>query len=129
MPITRHRALIIALAGIALLLAATLYAYRVPAAPGPRASANVFSADRAKAILQDLVGDGVPHPIGSAANTRLRESIVARLSSLGYTSEMQSGFVCNDAGTCGSPVNIVATLGQRSSGEDSVLLEIGRAHV
>jgi len=122
MPITRHRALIIALAGIALLLAATLYAYRVPAAPGPRASANVFSADRAKAILQDLVGDGVPHPIGSAANTRLRESIVARLSSLGYTSEMQSGFVCNDAGTCGSPVNIVATLGQRSSGEDSVLL-------
>jgi hypothetical protein len=112
----------ITLAGIALLLAATLYAYRLPAARGPGASTDLFSAGRAQVILQDLAGSGLPHPIGSAANARLRERIVKRLSSLGYTTELQSGFVCNDEGTCGSPVNIIATLGKNSGGGDAVLL-------
>ena len=122
MAATRHHALMITLAGIALLLAATLYAYRLPAPRGPEASTDVFSAGRAEAILLDLAGSGVPHPIGSAANARVRDAIVRRLSALGYTTELQSGFVCNDAGTCGSPVNIVATLGKNSGAGDAVLL-------
>ena len=73
MPTASNRGLILALTGIALLLAITLIAYR-PAAPlGPEASPTVFSAYRAMAILRDLVGDGVPHPIGSPANARVRE--------------------------------------------------------
>jgi hypothetical protein len=122
MAAARHHALIITLAGIAVLLAATLHAYRLPAPQGPETSPDVFSAGRAEIILQDLAGSGVPHPIGSAANAKVRETIVERLSSLGYSTELQSGFVCNDDGTCGSPVNIVATLGQTSGGGDSVLL-------
>jgi hypothetical protein len=123
-----NRRLLVALAGIALLLAATMLAYRPTPALGPNASLSAFSAFRATAILQDLVGNGVPHPIGSPADAQLREAIVKRFSALGYTTELQSGFVCNDEGVCGTPVNIVARLGSSASPEgrtpeqDAVLL-------
>jgi Peptidase family M28 len=119
---TRNHGLIVALTGIALLLAATLIAYRPPTPLGPGASPGAFSAYRAKSILQDLVGNGVPHPIGSAADAQVRGAIVKRLSALGYAPELQSGFVCNDEGVCGSPVNIIARLGASSDDRDAVLL-------
>ena len=122
MPAASNRGLIFALLGIALLLALTLIAYRPPPPLGAEASPTVFSAYRAKAILQDLVGDGVPHPIGSPANARLREAIVRRLSALGYATELQSGFVCNDDGTCGSPINIIATLRGAAALDGAILL-------
>src|ERR1700731_3651525 len=108
MAIEDNRGLILAGAGIAVLLAATLLAYRTPAALGPAGSPAVFSASRAQAILKDLVGDDVPHPVGSAANAHVRELIVKRLSALGYATELQTGLVCNDFGNCGTPSNIVA---------------------
>jgi hypothetical protein len=117
---------LLALAGIAMLLAATEAAYRPPAPLATSAPLSSFSAYRAKAILQDLIGDGAPHPIGSAADARIREAVVRRLSALGYAAELQTGFVCSDDGVCGSPVNIVAPLGLKSAdGEtqrDAVLL-------
>src|ERR1700722_921498 len=116
-----NRGLLFALAGIALLLIATLAAYRPPAPLGANASPDAFSADRAKAILEDLVGDGIPHPIGSPAGARTREAIVRRLSALGYAPQLQSGFVCRD-GVCGDPVNIIATLGGSSGDQDAVML-------
>src|ERR1700674_3236752 len=103
-----NRGLALALTGIALLLAATLAAYRPPAPLGASASPDVFSAYRAEQILQDLVGNGIPHPVGSPAGARLREAIVRRLTAMGYSPELQSGFVCRD-GVCGNPVNIIAT--------------------
>jgi hypothetical protein len=109
-------------AGIAALLAATLLAYRTPPALGPTVSPTIFSASRAQAILEDLVGDGVPHPIGSAQNARVRERIVQRLTALGYTTELQTGLVCNDFGECGTPTNIVATYGPAAAVKDAVLL-------
>jgi hypothetical protein len=116
-----NRGLAFALAGTALLLAATLAAYRPPTPLGANASPSAFSADRAQAILQDLVGNGVPHPIGSPANARMREAIVKRLTALGMAPELQSGFVCRD-GVCGSPVNIVATLRGSTEDPDAVML-------
>src|SRR6202140_452780 len=116
-----NRGLALALAGIALLLTATLVAYRPSAPLGANASPDVFSAYRAKAILQDLVGNGRPHPIGSPAGARIREAIVQRLAALGYAPELQTGFVCRD-GVCGSPVNIVATLGPSTEDENAVML-------
>src|SRR5271156_835665 len=117
-----NRGLLIALSGIALLLAATLATYRPPAPRGPDASPAAFSAHRAKAILEDLVGNGVAHPIGSPADAQMREAIVKRLSALGYSTELQSGFVCNDDGECGNPTNIVATLGPKPVAREAVLL-------
>jgi Peptidase family M28 len=113
-----NRGLILALAGIALLLASTLLAYRPPAPSGPGAAASAFSAYRAKTILRDLMGSGVPHPIGSPADAQLRQAIVDRLTALGYGVELQSGWACNE-GTCGSPINIIARLGGGADGAGS----------
>lgn len=114
--------LLLTFVGVALLLAAVLDAYRLPSPPDAPTSTDAFSADRATSILRDLDGSGTPHPIGSADNARVRENIVRRLAELGYATELQSGFVCNDAGTCGSPVNVIATLAKNSYGADAVLL-------
>jgi hypothetical protein len=122
MAIGNNRGLYVAGAGIALLLAATLLAYRTPAPLGPLAPPAVFSASRAQAILKELVGNDVPHPIGSAANAAVRELIVKRLTALGYAAELQTGLVCNDFGECGTPTNIVATYGGDVAGKDGVLL-------
>src|SRR5712671_1990801 len=116
-----NRGLAFAVAGIALLLAATWYAYRPPAPLGPDAPPSAFSAYRAEVILRDLVGNGIPHPIGSPAGARLREAIVERLAALGYAPELQSGFVCRE-GVCGSPVNIIATLRGSAGDKDTVML-------
>jgi hypothetical protein len=117
-----NRGLMLALAGTVLLLACTWIAYRSPAPLGPDAPPGVFSAYRAKAILRDLVGDNVPHPIGSSADAQVREAIVERLSGLGYAPELQSGFVCSEGGVCGSPVNIIVRVGAGSADQDAVLL-------
>jgi Peptidase family M28 len=118
----RNRGLLLAAAGIVMLLAATFAAYRLPAPLGADAPAAQFSARRAAAILQDLVGDGVPHPMGSPAAARLREAIAARLTALGYATEFQSGLVCNDSGVCGNPINIVARLAGSAGEQNAVLL-------
>jgi hypothetical protein len=117
-----NRGLILAAAGIVVLFAATLLAYRTPAALALDAPATAFSAARARETLKDLVGNDVPHPIGSPANAQVRDLIVKRLTALGYTVTLQTGLVCNDWGTCGVPTNIVATLGGAPAGNDAVLL-------
>ena len=118
----RSRGLILALAGLALLLAATFAAYRPVRPLELDAPPTRFSAHRAAAILQDLVGSGIPHPIASSAAAQLREAIIERLSALGYAPELQSGFVCNDSGVCGNAVNIIATLAGGPQAPDAVLL-------
>ena len=105
----RNRGLILAFAGILLLLAATLVAYRPTAPLGLAGAPNAFSAVRAQAILKTLVGANQPHPIGSSANAGVRAAIVSQLTDLGYTPELQSGLVCSKWGVCGTPTNIVVT--------------------
>ncbi|MEO7208413.1 MAG: M28 family peptidase [Steroidobacteraceae bacterium] len=117
----RSRGLLIAGIGAALLLVATLAAYRTPAPLGLDAAPTVFSAARARGILKELVGDGVPHPMGGAADVKVRNLIVKRLTALGYTTELQTGLSCNGFGACGTPTNIVATRGELS-GKDAVML-------
>jgi Peptidase family M28 len=116
------RTLGVALVGLALLFAATLAANRLPAAKN--AQSDEFSAVRALNILSDLVGNGIPHPIGSAANAHLRDSLVRRLTQLNYRVELQTGLSCNRYGICGSPTNIIATPPnfEPSNNPDTVLL-------
>lgn len=49
-----------------------------------------FSASNARAILKELVGDGIPHPSGSGQNVVVRERIVAYLRESGYEPQLQS---------------------------------------
>ena len=122
MTMGENRGLVIAGIGAALILAATLAAYRTPAPLDKDAGATVFSAMRAREILKELVGDGVPHPMGSAADAKVRDLIVKRLTALGYTAELQTGLSCNEIGAaCGTPTNIVATRGA-FAGNDAVML-------
>src|SRR5580692_9080005 len=121
MAMGKNRGLIIAGIGVALLLAATLAAYRTPAPLRVDASPTVFSAARAQEILKELVGDGVPHPMGGAADAKVRDLIVKRLTALGYTTDLQTGLSCNDFGACGTPTNIVAKRGE-FAGKDAVML-------
>ncbi|HEY6621010.1 MAG TPA: M28 family peptidase [Steroidobacteraceae bacterium] len=118
----KSRGLIIAGIGSALILAATLAAYRTPAPLNTDAAPTVFSAARAREVLKELVGDGVPHPMGSAADAKVRDRIVKRLTALGYTAELQTGLSCNEiSAACGTPTNIVATRGA-FAGKDAVML-------
>ncbi len=80
-----------------------------PPAPLPEdASARLFSAGRARKVLDRLVGDGRSHPIGSAANAAVRERITASLRELGYEVEVEAGLACGDWGVCGRVENVVA---------------------
>jgi hypothetical protein len=99
---------------------ASVAAHRPPDAPGPATPAEQFSAIRAMEVLRDLVGDGQPHPLGSAAAVRVRTRIVQRLAALGIESALQSGaLVCSAWGRCGMPVNIVARLPGTEDGADA----------
>jgi hypothetical protein len=60
--------------------------------PSPRAAdgpSDQFSAERARVILKDLVGDGIPHPSGSAQNAVVREKILKYFRLFGYEPEVQ----------------------------------------
>lgn len=105
----RNRGLILCLVGIAVLSVVSVLTQRLPS-PREDIPQDVFSAYRARGELKRLLGDAAPHPIGSAANARVRESILQRLSQLGYETEVQSGFVCNPYAVCGAPSNIIARL-------------------
>ena len=97
-----------------------------PSQPKPAgAPLSDFSAERAQALLQELMVDGIPHPLGSPANAQIRARILRHLEQLGLHPETQSGFmICNKRGDCGIPVNIVA----RIEGNDSASAVLLCAH-
>jgi hypothetical protein len=106
---------------LAVMFALTAVRYSPPAAKPATAPAGEFSAGRARQILQVLVGDGVPHPTGSDNNARVRDEIFALLDNLGYQPEIQTGFACDEFGTCGTVKNVVARLDGQDR-NDAVLL-------
>ena len=81
--------------------------------PAPKAAdapKTEFSATRAREILNRLVGDGVPHPTGSAQNDVVRGRVLDEFTNAGYQPTVQSGFACDELGDCGSVQNILARL-------------------
>ena len=102
------------LALVAAMLGAVVLRYRTPAPRPADAPVEEFSAGRAREILRALVGDGRPHPAGSAAAARIRLRIVAGLENLGYRTQMQEAFACGSVRICTRIVNVLARLdGQR----------------
>jgi hypothetical protein len=63
-------ALMLALFGLTLLAVIVLHLPPAPRSAG--APAGEFSAARAREVLRRLAGDGRPHPVGSAADERVR---------------------------------------------------------
>jgi len=89
--------------------------------PKPASTADAeFSAERANAALRALLAEGVPHPIGTPANARVRDRIVARLQAMDYDVEVQRRFACNAAAVCGMVENIIAR--QRGARRRDVVL-------
>lgn len=112
----RGRVLGITLALYALVICATALRTSPPAAKPADAPPEQFSGIRAKNLLAELVGNGAPHPVGSAADASVREKIVARLTQLGYQPRVQEDFVCDETGRCADVKNILARLDGREAG-------------
>lgn len=110
------RTLLIGLLLYALLIGLTAIRGRPPAAKPADAPADEFSGTRAKQVLQQLVGDGVPHPVGSAADAAVRERIVAELNRLGYQPKIETSFACDEWGACAEVKNVVARLDGQQPG-------------
>jgi hypothetical protein len=124
MSATGPRTLAVTLALVAAVWLATLGAERTPAPRPLDAAPTQFAGQRARALLQGLVGDNVPHPLGSPANAQLRARILAALLALGLAPELQGGVtVCTGYGVCGMPINILARIqGSDTSSDRAILL-------
>ena len=102
----------------AVIAAGLLLAWVSAAPPAPRpvsAPDADFSAERAMAHVEAVARE--PHPTGSAANARVRDELVARLTALGFTTEIQREAVLRgeDGEFSGANVeNIVAVLPGRN---------------
>src|SRR6202521_2111357 len=104
------RRILLAVAVLAAVFLVSLWGLRPPAPKPADAPAAEFSAGRARVGLNRLVGDGVPHPSGSAANDAVGSRIFSELEHLGYKPEVQTGFACDEYGSCGTAKNVVARL-------------------
>ena len=112
-----RRAIVVALP---LLFVLALAAWRLRG-PDPRGEeAPGFSAVRAMKTLRALLADGVPHPLATAANARVRSRVIAQFRALGYDTRVQSRFICNAAAVCGQVENVYATRGPATG--DTVLV-------
>ena len=92
--------------------------------PGPVATTapqGVFSADRALVYLNAFAT--APHPLGSAEHDRVRDYLVAQLTALGLTPEIQRATgVTPRYEVAGTVENIVARLKGTSGATDAVAL-------
>jgi len=89
----------VSLAAVALILLAAWHQYRGPTPKAVDAPLDQFSAGRALLVLERLLGDQSPHPMGSEANRAVRERLLDELRALGLEVEVQVAEV-NRLGTC-----------------------------
>jgi hypothetical protein len=106
----------------ALVLLGVLRSYSTPEPLDAGAPDVVFSADRAEAILRDLLSENQPHVAGSPTNSVIRNRVLTHLEASGYQPEIQSRFHCNPHyGTC-SPVENIVAVKPGAVGKHAVLL-------
>jgi hypothetical protein len=116
------RGLALALILLALALLLAIVQSHPPAAKSKQVALTEFSAGRAREVLRNLLGDGAPHPVGTAANARVRERILAHLRWLGYSPEVEESFTCHAGGTCARVSNVLVRLAGREPGKSVVLV-------
>ncbi len=79
--------------------------------PAPKSEAaplREFSAARAMNVLRANLAEGIPHPIASPANARVRARIESRFRALGYETTLQRRFACNAHAVCATVENVLA---------------------
>jgi Peptidase family M28 len=110
------------------ILALSIAGLRPPAPKPSDAPATEFSAARSLDTLHRILGQDVPHPVGSPANDEVRARIVEELSRLGYAPQVQTAFGCGGFGRsgarsigCATVNNVLARLEGAEPG-DAVLL-------
>lgn len=83
-----------------------------PPAPLPLdAPASEFSGLRAARVLGYLLGNGTPHPVGSAANRAVRDRLVSTLTGMGLATEIQRTVGCSSKfGACANVENVLAEI-------------------
>jgi acetylornithine deacetylase/succinyl-diaminopimelate desuccinylase-like protein len=115
------------LAYLTLLFCAVLYSLHLWLSQPPEvvkldAPAEAFSAERALVVLEDLLQQNQPHPVGSAANQFVRSRIEHRLNELGISYDIQTTWACRfQSNRCAEVENIIATI-PGNSAQKSVLL-------
>ncbi|MFC1529382.1 M28 family peptidase [Gemmatimonadota bacterium] len=95
--------------------------YVPPDPQSATANPRTFSALRALPILEDLTGDGIPHPVGSAHHDVVRDRIVRHFESFGYTPEIQRATIETRSGPR-EISNIIARIRGMIPGEAVVLV-------
>ena len=121
------RRVLLGVVGWGLLALLSLWAAAPPSAAAIDAPSDTASGERALEVLTRLArGDrnagqvSLPRPLGSAANARCRERIVAELRGLGLRPEVQEAFGASAREDCAGVVrNVVCRLrgqGPRSAG-------------
>jgi hypothetical protein len=104
-----------------MIFALSLVTLRPPRPKPATAPPKEFSAERARNILYQMVGNDLPHPIGSPDNDHVRQFIVDEFTRLGYDPQVQIAFSCDEYGTCGTVKNVLARLDGSEPG-DAILL-------
>ena len=94
----------------AVLFALTWWRYSPPAPLGDDAAPERFSAMRARAVQEKLVGDGTTRAVGAPNNARGREAMALALTKAGWTVETQDAMTCTHYGACTPVTNVVAHL-------------------
>ncbi|HVS30891.1 MAG TPA: M28 family peptidase [Thermoanaerobaculia bacterium] len=105
----KRRPDILVTVALAATCALTLWRLQGPRPLPAEAPDAEFSAVRARTVLAGLIREGVPHPVGSAANRVVRDRILAAFRERRYQTEVQGRFVCNARPTCAEVENIIAT--------------------
>ncbi len=118
-----NRLFAIALALLALILFLTDIRYDSPKPRPGDVELDQFSAERARPILEELLTENVPHPVGSPANAVVRDRILERLNRMGYVPQVQTAFDCARHGGCAQVENILARLPGTEKGR-AVLLSV-----
>jgi hypothetical protein len=82
--------------------------------------ASLFSTDRALRHVEQI--SQKPHGVGFPGHTKVRESIVAQLTSLGLETSLQSGYTPGDHGNFSKATNILARIKGTENGKALLLL-------
>lgn len=95
---------------MAAVVALALFGLRPPRPKPSNVPATEFSAYRAQEALHRILGNDMPHPVGSAADDAVRTRIVDELTNLGYAPQVQTAFDCSEYASCATVNNVVARL-------------------